>query len=260
MVRTLFSPITLRGRGPTVVFVHGAGGSAGVGSAGTALAARFRVVTYSAGAHPPLPDAGDSYTYETHVADLVSLVRGLGADGVFLVGHSYGAYVALRVTSEHPELVRGVVLDEAPASWLLAGQPEYVEIERSRRAAVDSMRAALAANDSTAALRLLLDWTNAPGTFAKLTPEQKTEALANASALRHMLAAPPARRSAAKRWGSSFRQCSREGPNQSLLSTRDGGAEALHTASRARDLAGRRTRCQLAGLRGIQSSSHRLHG
>jgi pimeloyl-ACP methyl ester carboxylesterase len=176
------------------VFVHGAGEDRRVwGPQERALAARFRVVTYSRRGHPPLPDAGASYTYETHVADLVSLVRGLGADGVFLVGHSYGAYVALRVTSEHPELVLGVVLDEAPASWLLAGQPEYVEIERSRRAAVDSMRAVLAANDSTAALRLLLDWTNAhPGTFAKLTPEQKTEALANASALRHMLAAPPA--------------------------------------------------------------------
>ena len=188
-------PWRARGHGPTVVLVHGAGEDQRAwGAQQRALARDFRVVTYSRRGHPPLSDAGGDYTYDQHVADLVALIRGLAAGPVFLVGHSYGAYLVLRVVADHPELVRGAVLAEPPVPWLIAGRPEFAAIDRTRAAVFDSVRAALTAGDSVAALRLFVDWTNAaPGTFASMTRAQQSQALANTGPLRRMLAAggPP---------------------------------------------------------------------
>ena len=188
-------PYRVRGHGPTVVFVHGAGEDQRAwGAQQRALAGDFRVVTYSRRGHPPVSDAGGDYTYDQHVADLVALIRGLAAGPVFLVGHSYGAYLALRVATDYPELVRGAVLAEPPVPWLIAGRPEFPAIDRTRAAVFDSVRAALAAGDSAGALRLFVDWANAaPGTFATMTRAQRSQALANTGPLRRMLAAggPP---------------------------------------------------------------------
>jgi pimeloyl-ACP methyl ester carboxylesterase len=188
-------PYRVRGHGPTVVLVHGAGEDRRAwGAQERALAGEFRVVTYSRRGHPPLRGAGGDYTYDQHVADLVALIRGLGAGPVFLVGHSYGAYLALRVVADHPELVRGAVLAEPPVPWLIADRPEYPAIERTRAAVFDSVRAALAVGDSVSALRLFVDWTNAaPATFATMTRAEQAQALANTGPLRRMLAAggPP---------------------------------------------------------------------
>ena len=48
------------------------------------------------------------------VADLVGV---LGGRPAVLVGHSYGGNVALATAAAHPDLVRGVVVYEAPLSW-----------------------------------------------------------------------------------------------------------------------------------------------
>ncbi len=51
--------------------------------------------------------------------DLAKLIATLGLPRAHIVGHSYGAYVALLLATRHPELVRSVVLSEAPVMrWL----------------------------------------------------------------------------------------------------------------------------------------------
>jgi pimeloyl-ACP methyl ester carboxylesterase len=61
------------------------------------------------------------YGLDAHVADIAAVLRRLGAPPVVLIGHSWGAVVALAVAARHPELVRSLLLVDgglppAPAS------------------------------------------------------------------------------------------------------------------------------------------------
>ena len=57
---------------------------------------------------------GPAASFVDHVDDLVTV---LGGRRALLVGHSYGGNVCLRVAAEHPGLVHGLVIFEAPMSW-----------------------------------------------------------------------------------------------------------------------------------------------
>jgi pimeloyl-ACP methyl ester carboxylesterase len=85
------------GHGAHVVLVHGSLGDHRQWAAiGARLAARHRVVALSRRHHwPNEPPAADAvYSYESHRDDLVAYLRQF-PDPVHLVGHSYGAGIAL---------------------------------------------------------------------------------------------------------------------------------------------------------------------
>ena len=56
------------------------------------------------------PPGPASYGLEIFVADVLALADALGWDSFVLVGHSMGGAVAQRLTLDHPERVRGLVL------------------------------------------------------------------------------------------------------------------------------------------------------
>ena len=58
-------------------------------------------------------DAGSGWSVEDEMEDVAALIRRIGAP-VFLLGHSYGAHVALGAAALVPELVRKLVLYEPP--------------------------------------------------------------------------------------------------------------------------------------------------
>jgi non-heme chloroperoxidase len=85
-----------------------------------ALAAHRRVVAPSRRHNHPHPasDLAD-YAAGDDAADAVELITALGLGSVHLVGHSYGAFAALLVAVERPDLVRSLVLAEPPLMrWL----------------------------------------------------------------------------------------------------------------------------------------------
>jgi non-heme chloroperoxidase len=111
------------GEGEPIVFVHGTTGDLnGFRTQAQAFATRFRVISYSRRYHPPNapPRAQDVYPLSAHVADLGALVKELKATPAHLVGHSYGAYIALALAVDHPDLVRSLVLGEPPVLPLLS--------------------------------------------------------------------------------------------------------------------------------------------
>jgi non-heme chloroperoxidase len=81
----------------------------------------YKAVAYSRRYHYPNAGPGDSldYSVDLHAKDLASLVRGLRLQRPHIVGSSFGAYIALVLTAEHPELVRSLTLGEPPLlPWL----------------------------------------------------------------------------------------------------------------------------------------------
>ena len=111
------------GEGEPIVFVHGTLGDLNVfRTQAQTFATRFRVISYSRRYHPPNapPRAQDVYPLSAHVADLGALVKELKATPAHLVASSYGAYIALALAVDHPELVRSLVLGEPPVLPLLS--------------------------------------------------------------------------------------------------------------------------------------------
>jgi pimeloyl-ACP methyl ester carboxylesterase len=106
-----------------VLFVHG-----GVGDYRAwdqqmnAFGAGYRAIALSCRGYWPNPKLrpGESITLDTFVDDLAQFVQALDAGPVHLVGHSSpGGFGGLRLASQHPELLRTLVLLEPPAFPLL---------------------------------------------------------------------------------------------------------------------------------------------
>jgi pimeloyl-ACP methyl ester carboxylesterase len=146
--------------GTPVVFVHGSLGDFRDWNAQIAtFAQRHRVLVYSRRYHPPNPLLNDDQIYSPmlHADDLAALLLQLDLAPAHIVGSSYGAYTALVLALEHPELVRSVVLGEPPIMPLLTGTQEDDALRRAYFANVlDPARAAFSRRDSVGALRTFL--------------------------------------------------------------------------------------------------------
>lgn len=109
------------GSGPPVVMLHGllVGNLASWYFTGARAVARtHRVFLYDLRGHGRSERARDGYTVPTMCADLEALLAGWQADtpneAIALVGHSFGALIALEFALRHPEHVSRLVLVEAP--------------------------------------------------------------------------------------------------------------------------------------------------
>ena len=83
------------------------------------------------------------YTWQTHAQDLDNVIRRMsGGRPVVLAGSSWGTWIVLLYTLEHPEHVRGIVLTGIPA-WpdSMAYETRYRELPARIRTHVDSLDA-----------------------------------------------------------------------------------------------------------------------
>ncbi|MFJ8434919.1 alpha/beta hydrolase [Kitasatospora sp. NPDC094019] len=79
-------------------------------------------VRYDRRGHSGSSAPGRTVIHE-HVGDLAAVITELSGGSAHVVGHSYGALVALMAAARHPELVRSVLVHEPPAFPLLTGDP-----------------------------------------------------------------------------------------------------------------------------------------
>ncbi|MEZ5352471.1 MAG: alpha/beta hydrolase [Bryobacteraceae bacterium] len=189
-----------RGSGEPVVFVHGSASDSRTWHLQLdEFAKHFRAITYSRRYHwPHQPiDPGQDYAMDDHVSDLKALLHSLDTAPAHIVGHSYGALVALLLAIQAPHLVRTLVLAEPPAITLfVSNSPKPFEILKllvtRPRTAIEIIRfGATAAGPAKAAarrghideaIRVFAAATLGPGAFERLSDARLEQARANFSA------------------------------------------------------------------------------
>jgi pimeloyl-ACP methyl ester carboxylesterase len=112
------------GEGPDVVMVHGITGNLAVWHLHLvpALSDRFRVLTYDLRGHGHSDAPADGYSPDAMAGDLLELLDVLEIERPSLVGHSYGADIALYLAANHPERVREVIAIESALPALEPGR------------------------------------------------------------------------------------------------------------------------------------------
>lgn len=165
------------GEGAPVIFVHGTTGDLRWAAPhAQALTGNFRAISYSRRYHHPnpAPEGGDEYSLSAHVTDLAALIEKLEIDPAHVVGHSYGAYVALALAVDRPHLVRSLVLGEPPVLPLLSHTSVGIALRDAWNARIrgPAQEAALEGRLDDA-LREFLDAVLYSGWFDALDPEAR---------------------------------------------------------------------------------------
>ncbi len=194
---TPFPHVREAGAGPDVLCLHANASSSSQWRAlMDRLAPRFHLMaadSYGAGKSPPWP-ADREVALHDEVA-LLEPVFAAASQGLLLVGHSYGAAVALKATLAHPGRVRALALYEPTLFGLLdAESPPPNAADGIRRAAADA-EAAVALGDPVAAAGHFIDYWMGDGAWAG-TPESRrgliVAAIANVGGWRRALFSEPA--------------------------------------------------------------------
>jgi esterase len=173
----------LGGDGPPVVCIHGSWDDH---RAWDEVAARLRtactVVTYdrrghSASTAPP----GQGHIGED-VADAAALLEALKMASATVVGHSYGASIALLLAVRRPDLVQQLIVHEPPLYGLLGGDQQWEAVRReAARTMADIARALERGDLECAARRFVEEIAFGPGSWAGLLSENaRATMLANA--------------------------------------------------------------------------------
>jgi len=103
------------GQGPDVVLIHGVTGNLAVWHLQivSLLSDRFRILTYDLRGHGLSDAPPTGYSADDMAQDLADLMDALEIERPLVVGHSYGADIALYLASREPERVREVIAIEA---------------------------------------------------------------------------------------------------------------------------------------------------
>ena len=122
------------GAGPRLYMAHGLlVGNMGTWYFGAApsLALKYRVTLYDLRGHGLSARASVGYCLDTMVTDLEHLVLRDNSEPITIVGHSYGALVALHLAMRRPELVKNLVIVDAPLPPSKSAQIEAMEGQSS---------------------------------------------------------------------------------------------------------------------------------
>lgn len=137
----------LSGNGPALVLLHGGPGlSEYLTGLAAELAPAFTVFRYQQRGLEPSVTEGDR-SVEGHIADLVSVLDGLGWAKPWIVGHSWGGHLAMHFAVAHPERTAAlVVMDPLGAvgdgGAEVFGENLMRQLPDDRRARVEELNAA----------------------------------------------------------------------------------------------------------------------
>jgi pimeloyl-ACP methyl ester carboxylesterase len=106
---------------PPILLVHGLASNAHIWDLlAPLLASDFRVAALDQRGHGQSDKPDDDYGIATIAEELAGAIRALGWTRPLVVGHSWGANVALQLAADHPELPGGIVLLDGGTNELAA--------------------------------------------------------------------------------------------------------------------------------------------
>ena len=115
--------------GPSLVLVHGSWVDHHVWDAVVPpLSESFRVLTYDRRGHSLSERPAGPDSIRDDIADLAGLIKSLGLAPATIIGNSFGGSIALRMASEHPDVVNSLIVNEPPLVSLLAGNPQGQQV------------------------------------------------------------------------------------------------------------------------------------
>jgi len=162
------------------------------------LAPRYRVLavdSYGSGKSPDWP-SDRVIRLADEVALLQPVLAALGPEPLYVVGHSYGAAIALRLALEQPQRVSALALYEPTLFSLIEAERRAPNDADGIRNAVARAGAALNAGDPDAAAREFIDYWISEGSW-QATPESRKPAIvasiANVRRWSHALFTEPSR-------------------------------------------------------------------
>lgn len=166
------------GAGPSVVCLHSnASSSSQWRPLMDTLAPRYRVLaadSYGAGKSPSWP-AERAVTLHDEV-ELLAPVFDQAGEAFTLVGHSYGAAIALIAAIEYRDRVRSLIVYEPTLFAVIdSGSPRPNDADGIRQAVADAVLA-LEAQDADEAARIFIDYWMGPGAWGQ-TPERNKAAI-----------------------------------------------------------------------------------
>ncbi|HLJ08120.1 MAG TPA: alpha/beta hydrolase, partial [Acidimicrobiia bacterium] len=174
------------GRPPSVVFIHGLFidnlSSLYYSLANPVAQAGADAILYDLRGHGRSEQTPAGYTLDDSVEDLLAVVDALGVGApVHLVGHSYGASVALRAGLRHPERLAGLTLIEPHCADTGDGGSWVEDV-------ADALTAIALCSET---LALPADEEVSPSTVRKLRALKTTNAFLNATTMIEDVAASP---------------------------------------------------------------------
>jgi pimeloyl-ACP methyl ester carboxylesterase len=111
---------------PTLVLHHGLASSQHIWDLMvSSLAKRFRVVTYDARGHGESSKPSTGYDFGQITDDVRAVLRATRARRPIMVGHSWGAMVALELAARHPRAVAGFVMVDGGVTTMRDSFPSW---------------------------------------------------------------------------------------------------------------------------------------
>lgn len=180
-----------RGEGEPLLLVHGSISDYRVWSLQmTPFSRHYRTVAVSLRHFYPerWDGEGDDFSLRQHADDLYAFVNALGAGPIHLVAHSRGGDVALLFATEHPQLLRSVVLiDPAPLDNMLPRTPEIMAAANRRKTVVMEAVDRMAQGDVDSGLEMFVDAVTVSGNWARLPESVQQMRRDNAWSLKSLL-------------------------------------------------------------------------
>lgn len=152
----------VKGTGPALLLVHGAGGSvqANYGPILGTLTQRFTVIAPDLPGSGGSPKAAGALDLDRLADNLVDIAVQAGHESFFVSGYSMGSAVAVTIAVRHPERVRGLVLSTP-----------FTKADAATRAKITQWKALLDGS-RTVLSRFILSVMCSKEYLAKLTPAQ----------------------------------------------------------------------------------------
>jgi pimeloyl-ACP methyl ester carboxylesterase/alkylhydroperoxidase family enzyme len=166
----------LRGQGPAVVFISGAGGDAGMWlRVAETLADEFTVLTYDrrANSRSPRSDGWDVASVDQQADDAAELVTALGLEPAAGYGSSAGAMILTSLTLRRPEVLCGAIFHEPPFTAVTS---DGVAVGKDLAAVVSQ---GMAAGGPPAAMKRFLRWVGGDAAFEAFDDELRARLVRN---------------------------------------------------------------------------------